>query len=101
MINLAKPYGGVSNPHDYFVDGQINIATITSSGSKRILAGVRPGIVRAGHHCQRGLKVAPACGGANASAGIRTTLCSPITTWQSKSHTHQYDDKFDKTGVEC
>lgn len=39
MINLAKPYGGVSNPHDYFVDGQINIASITSSGTKRILAG--------------------------------------------------------------
>ncbi|MBI5436343.1 MAG: hypothetical protein HY937_04460 [Nitrosomonadales bacterium] len=39
MINLAKPYGGVSNPHDYFVDGRINIATVTSSGSKRILVG--------------------------------------------------------------
>lgn len=39
MINLAKPYGGVTNPHDYFVDGQINVATITSSGTKRILAG--------------------------------------------------------------
>ncbi|MEW6314683.1 MAG: PilC/PilY family type IV pilus protein [Pseudomonadota bacterium] len=39
MINLAKPYGGVSNPHDYFVDGQINVATLTSSGSKRVLVG--------------------------------------------------------------
>ncbi len=39
MTNLAKPYGGVTNPHDYFVDGQINVATITSSGAKRILMG--------------------------------------------------------------
>lgn len=39
MLNLAKPYGGVTNPHDYFVDGQINVADITSSGAKRILAG--------------------------------------------------------------
>ena len=39
MINLAKPYGGVSNPHDYFVDGQINIATITTPTTRRILVG--------------------------------------------------------------
>lgn len=39
MIALAKPYGGVTNPHDYFVDGQINVADVTSSGAKRILAG--------------------------------------------------------------
>jgi hypothetical protein len=39
MSILAKPYGGSLNPHDYFVDGQINIRTITSSGSKRILVG--------------------------------------------------------------
>ncbi|TNC97306.1 MAG: hypothetical protein FD121_897 [Gallionellaceae bacterium] len=41
MINLAKPYGGVSNPHDYFVDGQINIGSIDVSGTpRRILVGM-------------------------------------------------------------
>ena len=39
MLKLAKPYGVVSNPHDYFVDGQINIATITTPSTKRILVG--------------------------------------------------------------
>jgi type IV pilus assembly protein PilY1 len=39
MLKLAKPYGGVANPHDYFVDGQINIATITTPSTKRILVG--------------------------------------------------------------
>lgn len=41
MVNLAKPYGGVSNPHDYFVDGQINIGSIDVSGTpRRILVGM-------------------------------------------------------------
>lgn len=38
-------------------------------------------------------------GGADASTGTATTTCSAITTWQSKTHVHQYDDKYDKTGV--
>jgi len=38
-------------------------------------------------------------GGVDASTGTATTTCSPITTWQSKTHVHQYDDKYDKTGV--
>ncbi|MBI3222016.1 MAG: PQQ-binding-like beta-propeller repeat protein [Nitrosomonadales bacterium] len=38
MINLAKPYGTVSNPHDYFVDGRINVGTVSIGGtSTRIL----------------------------------------------------------------
>jgi len=40
MINLAKPYGGPSNPHDYFVDGQINIGEVSVSGAEtRVLFG--------------------------------------------------------------
>lgn len=38
-------------------------------------------------------------GGVDASAGTPTTTCAAITTWQSKTHVHQYDDKYDKTGV--
>jgi len=41
MVNLAKPYGTTGNPHDYFVDGQINVGSITVSGAKkRILVGL-------------------------------------------------------------
>lgn len=68
MINLAKPYGGVTNPHDYFVDGQINIASVTSSGSKRILAG---GLGGGG----RGLFVLDITG----SAGLNATLETNVT----------------------
>lgn len=40
MINLAKPYGTISNPHDYFVDGRINVGTVSISGTPtRILVG--------------------------------------------------------------
>jgi Tfp pilus tip-associated adhesin PilY1 len=40
MINLAKPYGTVTNPHDYFVDGRINVGTVSISGTPtRILVG--------------------------------------------------------------
>jgi len=46
------------------------------------------------------LTVTAFSGGADATSGTTTASCSPMTTWQSKSHTHQYDDKFDKTGVD-
>ena len=40
MAKLAKPYGGLTNPHDYFVDGGINIRSIDISGTPtRILVG--------------------------------------------------------------
>jgi len=40
MAKLAKPYGGLTNPHDYFVDGGINIRSIAISGTPtRILVG--------------------------------------------------------------
>jgi Tfp pilus tip-associated adhesin PilY1 len=40
MSKLAKPYGGPSNPHDYFVDGRINIGNASVGGvTKRILVG--------------------------------------------------------------
>ncbi|GAB1233746.1 PilC/PilY family type IV pilus protein [Ferrigenium sp. UT5] len=40
MAKLAHPYGGLTNPHDYFVDGRINIRSIDISGTPtRILAG--------------------------------------------------------------
>ncbi|MHB1117329.1 PilC/PilY family type IV pilus protein [Sideroxydans sp.] len=40
MAKLAKPYGGASNPHDYYVDGRINVRSIDISGTPtRILVG--------------------------------------------------------------
>ena len=40
MAKLAKPYGTVSNPHDYFVDGRINVGTVNIGGTPtRILVG--------------------------------------------------------------
>ncbi|GAB1232840.1 hypothetical protein UT4_13060 [Ferrigenium sp. UT4] len=40
MAKLAHPYGGLTNPHDYFVDGRINIRSIDISGTPtRILVG--------------------------------------------------------------
>lgn len=40
MAKLAKPYGGMSNPHDYYVDGRLNVRTIDIGGTPtRILVG--------------------------------------------------------------
>ena len=39
MSKLADNYGNTLNPHDYFVDGSVNVRTITSSGAKRVLVG--------------------------------------------------------------
>lgn len=40
MAKLAHPYGGLTNPHDYYVDGRINIRSIDISGTPtRILVG--------------------------------------------------------------
>ncbi len=38
MLKLAKTYGNPVNPHDYFVDGQLNVAWV-SSNSRRVLVG--------------------------------------------------------------
>lgn len=40
MAKLARPYGNTTNPHDYFVDGRINIGTVTIGVTPtRILVG--------------------------------------------------------------
>jgi hypothetical protein len=40
MAKLARPYGVPSNPHDYYVDGRINIGTVNVGGfQRRILVG--------------------------------------------------------------
>ena len=71
MINLAKPYGGVTNPHDYFVDGQINVADVTSSGAKRILVG---GLGGGG----RGLYALDITGSSGLTASTETEVANKI-----------------------
>jgi hypothetical protein len=45
MAKLAQPYGTISNPHDYFVDGRINVGTVDIGGtaSRILVSGLGAG----------------------------------------------------------
>lgn len=71
LLNKMKNLSANPYVHDYFVDGQINIANITSSGSKRVLVGALGG-------GGKGLYALDITGSAGLTAGSETTVASKV-----------------------
>ena len=82
LINKMKSLSVSPYVHDYFVDGQINIASISSSGSKRVLVG---GLGGGG----KGLYALDITGSAGLTAGTEADVAAKVL-WEITPATVNY-----------